>query len=61
MSYNEFLANIEKYVGKKVKLHSRFKADGAEFKTVRYVWDSKEFGKLAPDALIEVLNVEILG
>ena len=60
MSYNEFLKNIDKYVGKKVRFHSRFKDDGTEFKTERYVWDSKEFGELAPDALIEVLNVEIV-
>lgn len=60
MSYNEFLKNIDKYVGKRVRFHSRFKDDGTEFKTERYVWDNKEFGKLTPDALIEVLNVEIV-
>lgn len=60
MSYNEFLKNIDKYVGKKVRLHSKFKAEGIEFKTERYVWDNKEFGSLTPDSLIEVLNVEIV-
>ena len=57
MSYNEFLKNIDKYVGKRVKFHSRFKDDGTEFKTERYVWDSKEFGELAPDALkADIMN-----
>lgn len=60
MSYNEFLKNIDKYVGKRVKFHSRFKAEGFEFKTERYVWDNKEFGNLASDSLIEVLDVEII-
>lgn len=60
MSYNVFLMNIDKYVGKRVRFHSRFKADGTEFMTERYVWDNKEFGSLAPDSLIEVLNVEIV-
>lgn len=60
MSYDEFLTNIDKYVGRKVKFYSKHKILGTEFTTIRYVWDNKEFGKPAPDALIEVLKVEII-
>lgn len=60
MSYIEFLANIDKYVGKIVEFTSRFKADGRTFKTERYVWDAKEFGEPKPDALIEVIEVKVI-
>ena len=57
MSYDEFLNNIDEYVGKVVQFVSRFKSDGRIFKTERYVWDNKEFGNPSPDALIEVIEV----
>lgn len=57
MSYDEFLNDIDEYVGKVVQFVSRFKSDGRIFKTERYVWDNKEFGKPSPDALIEVIEV----
>ena len=60
MSYEEFLNNIDNYVGKVVEFTSRFKADGKIFKSERYVWDSKEFGKPKEDALIEVLEVRVV-
>ena len=60
MSYTEFLNNIDKYVGKVVEFTSRMKATGETMKMQRYVWDSKEFGQLAPDSLIEILDVKIV-
>ena len=60
MSYREFLDNIDKYVGKVVEFTSRFKANGKIFKSERYVWDSKEFGKPKEDALIEVIEVKVI-
>ena len=60
MSYREFLDNIDNYVGKVVEFTSRFKADGKIFKSERYVWDSKEFGKPKEDALIEVIEVKVI-
>lgn len=57
MSYDEFLSNINEYVGKNVTFVSRFKADGKIFKTERHVWDSEEFAKPNADALIEVIEV----
>lgn len=60
MSYQDFLNNIDKYVGKIVEFTSRFKADGKTFKTERYVWDSKEFGEPKEDTLIEVLEVKVI-
>ena len=60
MSYREFLDNVDKYVGKIVEFTSRFKTDGKTFKSQRYVWDSKEFGELKGDALIEVLEVKVI-
>lgn len=60
MSYKEFLRDIDKYVGYVVQFKTRFKSNGAIFTSQRYVWDSKEFGELKPDSLIEVLEVQIL-
>ncbi len=60
MSYNEFLSNIDKYVGKVVRFTSRMKATGKVGTFERYVWDNKEFGALREDSLIEILNVEIV-
>ena len=60
MSYKEFLANIDKYVGKVVEFTTRMKATGEVRKSQRYVWDNKEFGELKADALIEVLEVKVI-
>ncbi len=60
MSYKEFLANIDKYVGKVVEFTTRMKQTGYTGKTQRYVWDNKEFGELKEDSLIEVLEVKII-
>lgn len=60
MSYREFLNNINNYIGRTVEFTSRFKADGKIFKSERYVWDSKEFGEIKGDALIEILEVKVI-
>ena len=60
MTYNEFLNDIDNYVGKVVEFTARFKVDGKIFKSERYVWDRKEFGSPKEDALIEVLEVKVI-
>lgn len=60
MTYDDFLNNIEDYVGKVVEFTTRRKQDGYISKTQRYVWDSKEFGRPKADALMEVLNVDVI-
>lgn len=60
MTYSEFLENIDSFVGKVVEFNSRLKASGKVFRTQRYVWDSKEFGELKEDALIEILDVTVI-
>lgn len=58
VTYDEFLKDIESYVGHVVKFLVKRKQDGHILRAQRFIWDDKEFGPLRPDALLEVLNVE---
>lgn len=60
MSYQEFLKNIDKFVGKTIEFTFRFKDIGKVYKTQRYVWNSKEFGELKQESLTEILEVQII-
>jgi len=60
MTYEEFLRDIDKYVGKVVEFVGRFKVSGKTHRFQRYVWDNKEFGPLRPDSLTEILNVRVV-
>ncbi len=59
-SYEYFVEHLEDFVGKKVEFTTRFKADGKEFKTERYVRDANSFGMPKENSLIEVPKVRIL-
>lgn len=61
MTYNYFLEHIDEYVGHVVEFTARFKANEKTFRTQRYVWNNKEFGKLSADALIEITAVKDIG
>jgi hypothetical protein len=61
MSYQEFLSRIDEFVGCIVEFTSVWKCDGTPAgKFQRYVWDNKEFGPPSKDALMEVINVEVI-
>lgn len=61
MTYSEFLKNIDDYVGYIVEFTAVWTATGKHAgKYQRYVWDNKEFGEPSKDALMKVVNVDII-
>lgn len=61
MTYDEFLENIDSYVGYIVEFTAIWTKDGNPAgRFQRYVWDNKEFGKPSADRLMDITNVEII-
>lgn len=61
MSYEEFLKRIDEFVGYVVEFEANWKRDGKHAGNFqRYVWDNKQFGPTAEDALMEVVGVKVI-
>ena len=61
MSYEFFLKNINRFVGKHVVFTSRLKATGEENKgCAKKIHNSESFKPLKDDALMEIIKVEVM-